>query len=353
MSVEQSVEMPLSQQCDLDKIMLSQDPIFVVGYPRSGTTLLQALLATQKNIYSFPETHFFPVVFSHIRHDPEGHVKSACLREVLNAITEMTGLHFAQPVIEHLTVKARMRQLTPKIIFEFVVYNLLSKQVPDQRMLSIRWLEKTPHHAFHLDQLSSLYPRAQFVGIIRNPVQTMYSAKTKLGNLTDKVRATGSLAREWVDCVTRIDDFTKKNSHRICRTTYEALVQNHRDVMASICAFLDIDFNESELAYFHKEAPKLILSKEPWKMDVLCPEIRNTNFQYKRGIPMIEILRVQRIAHQKMKQHGYRLIYQQLQRVFNIISAIVNSFVQKAVLTRHSRDRSEQPDVVQKKRTPW
>ena len=34
-------------------------PIFIVGYPRSGTTLLQSMLYTQKNIYSFPETHFF------------------------------------------------------------------------------------------------------------------------------------------------------------------------------------------------------------------------------------------------------------------------------------------------------
>jgi hypothetical protein len=38
---------------------LPQNPIFVVGYPRSGTTLLQALLATQLGFYSFPETHYF------------------------------------------------------------------------------------------------------------------------------------------------------------------------------------------------------------------------------------------------------------------------------------------------------
>ncbi len=43
-------------------IVLRQDPVFVVGYPRSGTTLMQSLLATQDSIISLPETHFFTLV---------------------------------------------------------------------------------------------------------------------------------------------------------------------------------------------------------------------------------------------------------------------------------------------------
>ena len=33
--------------------------VFIVGCPRSGTTLLQAMLASHETVYSFPETHFF------------------------------------------------------------------------------------------------------------------------------------------------------------------------------------------------------------------------------------------------------------------------------------------------------
>ena len=36
-------------------------PIFIVGFPRSGTTLLQTMVSTQKNILSFPETQFFNI----------------------------------------------------------------------------------------------------------------------------------------------------------------------------------------------------------------------------------------------------------------------------------------------------
>ena len=38
--------------------------ILVVGCPRSGTTLLQAVLSSHKEIASIPETHFFPSLCS-------------------------------------------------------------------------------------------------------------------------------------------------------------------------------------------------------------------------------------------------------------------------------------------------
>src|SRR4051794_7029657 len=37
-------------------------PIFVVGAPRSGTTLVQCILSANSQAYSLPETHFFSVV---------------------------------------------------------------------------------------------------------------------------------------------------------------------------------------------------------------------------------------------------------------------------------------------------
>ena len=38
--------------------------IFIVGVPRSGTTLLQSLLAAHSELTSFTESHFFSRYFS-------------------------------------------------------------------------------------------------------------------------------------------------------------------------------------------------------------------------------------------------------------------------------------------------
>ena len=37
-------------------------PIFVVGCPRSGTTLVQCILSASSDAFSLPETHFFSSV---------------------------------------------------------------------------------------------------------------------------------------------------------------------------------------------------------------------------------------------------------------------------------------------------
>jgi hypothetical protein len=42
-----------------DLTPLPENPVFVVGYPRAGTTFLQSLLATQEGFMAFRETHFF------------------------------------------------------------------------------------------------------------------------------------------------------------------------------------------------------------------------------------------------------------------------------------------------------
>ena len=38
---------------------MDKDPIFIVGVPRSGTTLVSNLLNASNEIYIGPETHFF------------------------------------------------------------------------------------------------------------------------------------------------------------------------------------------------------------------------------------------------------------------------------------------------------
>ena len=56
---------------------MSQSPetkkIFIVGSPRSGTTLLQGMLAAHTDVFSLPETFFFAKVL------PRSFLKRKCL----------------------------------------------------------------------------------------------------------------------------------------------------------------------------------------------------------------------------------------------------------------------------------
>ena len=66
----------------MTKINLSQNPIFILGFPRSGTTLIQTLLITQDHYFSFPETHYFCTILRFIKTDKKGFIKPKCLELV-------------------------------------------------------------------------------------------------------------------------------------------------------------------------------------------------------------------------------------------------------------------------------
>ena len=84
-------------------LALRQDPVFVVGHPRSGTTLLQSLIATQLTPAIFPETHFFSIVRMHIK--------------VANDIVQDKGLAKALSFLdEKLEISFQCRQYISELV---------------------------------------------------------------------------------------------------------------------------------------------------------------------------------------------------------------------------------------------
>src|SRR5439155_25383636 len=51
-----------------------RQPIFIVGCPRSGTTLVQCILSASSQAFSLPETHFFSSVLPAVGAVPEAGV---------------------------------------------------------------------------------------------------------------------------------------------------------------------------------------------------------------------------------------------------------------------------------------
>ena len=112
----------------MQKDIINQNPIFIVGFPRSGTTLLQNLLSQQKNLYSFQETHFFCNVINKINYNENKSIKLESLDEIFKRISSKTGHNFNN-VNEHKIVQlASEKKLTVKILFELLVFELLQKQ---------------------------------------------------------------------------------------------------------------------------------------------------------------------------------------------------------------------------------
>ena len=125
---------------------LANRMVFVVGAQRSGTTWLQRMLATHPDVLALPsETHLFSWGISVLRDQTQGGVVGS----------PSTGVCF----MPQDTFTSAARAFCDAAFGSFV------EQVrPD----APRVVERTPNHVWHLDLISTLYPDAWVVHIVRD-----------------------------------------------------------------------------------------------------------------------------------------------------------------------------------------
>src|SRR5262249_26925472 len=145
-----------------------RNPLFILGYPRSGTTLLRALLGAHPQIHLVNE----PELIRGIRtagfgiHDHVAQEGRSRLLRVLNTIG-LCRRHLSTLPPETLDrFLADQKDLSFKELYEC----LLPK--PDEVTI---WGEKSLSNIFHIHELVQLYPNALFVHVVRNPQATLHS----------------------------------------------------------------------------------------------------------------------------------------------------------------------------------
>lgn len=281
-------------------ITLRQDPVFIVGYPRSGTTLLQSLLATQ-NLLTLPETHFFTLVRNCLKVE-KGRITLASLEIALEKIREKIRL--SKNAEEHLKKLAQDKKLSPKILFEAIVVDNLIDKVDDYKNLSENyWIEKTPDHVLKLDVIHNFYPNAKYIFVLRDPEQAILSRRKNFINessLRIEVHA-----KRWMDSLNAIEQFESLHPKSVTFVKLEELVENKEQVVADLCSFIGINFDKQKLKNYNKVAKDLILPWEHWKKDVLQSKVSRRIANNQKILNDDELLPFLNITEEKLKKYGY------------------------------------------------
>jgi len=108
-----------------------------------------------------------------------------------------------------------------------------------------RWGDKTPLYSLEaevLEQVLQVFPDAQFVHIVRDGYDTVYST-VRYGFYTDVVPA----AKLWVKVVEKLRRFTAAHSSQCFSIRYEDLVGEPERTVRSICGFLNVSFEPGML----------------------------------------------------------------------------------------------------------
>ncbi|MEG4218788.1 sulfotransferase [Microcoleus sp. Pol14C6] len=220
--------------------------IFLVGAPRSGTTILQSLLAAHPEVISFPESKFFHyLLYDQFAGKLPGRME-AFLRDEIKRPELLQGFDDSQ------TVEAKASW------FVGVLDGLAAEQNK-----SI-WLEKTPEHIYFIDDIERFLPDAKFIHLLRNGMDTiasMYEATRSFNDLWGAGWDLNHCIDRWEHAMLTSHKYINKSNHILVK--YEELLDNKTKFLGEICHFLGIEYDGEMLVNYQKQAATLSLNL-PW-----------------------------------------------------------------------------------------
>ncbi len=212
-------------------MMKTKAPFFILGLPRSGTTLLRDLLRSHPNIAIPNESHFMVRLYQMFG-DPQSDQDALQILKWLKRLD-----HFQRFDIE-VDIEQFKKKRSYKDIINYI-YNIYA-----QKLHKIRWGDKTPGYLRHVPILLKLFPDALLIHIIRD------GRDVALSNIVQKFgpNNVACAAIQWKKTLV-IHERLKQicPASQYLEVQYEQLLMQPRLVLEKVCGFLSEPFTEEIL----------------------------------------------------------------------------------------------------------
>jgi len=239
--------------------------ILVVGAPRSGTTLLQTLIACHPQVCTAPETHFFARLTSAALY--ERNLPPLFPRPLPPTLTHDAAEHYLagrsrNPEQGPAYWEARLPAGDPLDI-RVVADVFFESFKTDARQTT--FLEKSPPHVFFIPQIRQAFPEARIVNIVRDPRDVVVSFNRMLAKKNKQPRPIHEAAMVWERSV------RAAAGQDLYTIRYEELVADKEAVLADVYRHLELDFSPSMLEHYDAAARDSVRDDEIWKQNNLAP----------------------------------------------------------------------------------
>ncbi len=230
--------------------------VFIVGVPRSGTTLLQSFLVSHSRIHTFPETHIFSIILGDTA-KKYNIVVPKKIRKYCRLLADLDG----DP--KDFGFK-RFFPLLPASAIRTHFIRFLDQET--EKLGKDIWLEKTPAHLRAVDYITRHVPDALFIHIIRDGkdvVTSLFEASNKHPDKWGGPRSIEKSVRRWNKEIQLTRARAGHPGHHILE--YEKLVEQTGPELERICSFINIDFEDAMIADRLKNVDSIIQKDESWK----------------------------------------------------------------------------------------
>ena len=207
--------------------------IFLIGSPRSGSTMLSRMLGAHSQVVAPEEPHLITPLahlgyYESVQEAPYDPIITRAAARALVAALPRGESQYLESLRAHT---------------DSIYDGLREGSDADARYV----LDKTPAYALSLDFLARLYPKARYVVLTRHPIAIWSSFVDSFFDGDDQVaHGHNPLLERYVPAIAR---FLRTAEVPIHRVQYENLVQDPETNLREISSFLSLDFEPSMVDY--------------------------------------------------------------------------------------------------------
>lgn len=204
---------------------------FIIGAPRSGTTMLERMLASHTDIKGGPETHLLTPL-AHLGY--WGRVDKAPYDHVVASIGQRT-------FIDGLPGRDQVYWEACRAYCDILYGNYMNTGTE-----SI-CLDKTPEHSIVWPFITKLFPDAKYIVLTRHPCAIFSSfASSFFDNDYELAHRHDPVLERYVPAIAGI---LRQNSIATFHLRYEDLVRDPEYWMRRVCQYLEVPFQQSMIDY--------------------------------------------------------------------------------------------------------
>ncbi len=211
------------------------DPIFIVGLPRSGSTLLEQILASHSQVDGTKELVHILAIARRLG----GRRKKSEASQYPRVLSELDGEQLSQFGHEYLDRSQIQRGSAPYFI------------------------DKMPNNFFHIGLIQLILPKAKIIDARRHPMAACFSGYTQLfARGQPFTYSLSHIGRYYRDYVALMDHWDEVLPNKVLRVQYEDVVSDTEAQVRRLLDHCELQFEESCLQFYETERAVRTASSE-------------------------------------------------------------------------------------------
>jgi hypothetical protein len=230
--------------------------VFVVGCPRSGSTLIQSLLAASGDLLTFTESHFFDKhlaggLLRPLRADAGAGERVATFLQENGLSTELAPAECA----------GATERRGPDALACAGAFVTLLDGIASRAGVS-GWVEKTPDHLYRVRLIERVCPEASFVHVLREPKGNILSLH-RAGRQWGRPRSPWAVSAKWL--LSSVLSQACRSRPRHTAVFYDEVVADPAGQARALYGRLGLPWSDAVMDRYREVAGKVRTGDEVWK----------------------------------------------------------------------------------------